>query len=66
MSRHIEVQPRPPTGDQLLLRIHYYEMLEATATAESGFALWPFRFHVSYDGRWIVDVIGGGGTSWIA
>ena len=54
---------RPPCDGP---RIHHYEVLEATATAESGFAFWPFRFHAAHDGRWIIAVIGGGGTSCIA
>jgi len=62
-SRRAEVQLRPPAGAQL--RIYCYEVLQATATAESGFVHSPFRFHVPHDERWIIAVIGGG-TSGIA
>lgn len=56
-SHHTEVRLRPPTGDEL--RIYYYEVLEATVTAESGLVHSPFRFHVPHNGRWIIAVIGG-------
>jgi hypothetical protein len=63
-DRSVEIQLRPPTGDEPQPP-HRFEVPEATANSEIGFAYWPFAFHVPFDGRWVITV-SGGGTSGVA
>lgn len=62
-DRTVEIQMRPPTGEEP--QIHRFDVPEATANAEIGFAYWPFALHLPIDGRWIITV-SAGGTSGVA
>ena len=59
-DRRIDVEIRPPTGDEPL---HIqYEVPEAAVTAEIGFAFFPVAARLPFDGRWVIVVTGGRGT----
>jgi hypothetical protein len=59
-DRRVDVEIRPPTGDDPL---HLqYEVPEAAVTAEIGFAFFPVAARLPFDGRWVIVVTGGPGT----
>ncbi|OBK20617.1 hypothetical protein A5634_12105 [Mycobacterium asiaticum] len=58
-ERRIEVEIRPPSGDEPL-NIEF-ELPQAATTAELGFAIFPIEVTLPVDGRWVLVVTGGAG-----
>jgi hypothetical protein len=58
-DRRIEVEIRPPTDDEPL-RLEY-ELPEAAAAGEIGFAYYQIEVKLPSDGRWVIMVTGGPG-----
>ncbi|MGO9100943.1 MAG: hypothetical protein ACLP9Y_16460 [Mycobacterium sp.] len=58
--RRIDVEIRPPTDDEpLTLK---YELPEAAAGGEIGFAFFDIEVRLPVDGRWVIVVSGGSGA----
>lgn len=58
--RHIEVEIRPPSDDEPLTI--EYELPEAAAGGEIGFAFFNIEVCLPVDGRWVFVVTGGAGA----
>lgn len=58
-DRLIEIEIRPPTGDEPLLM--EFELPEAAVIAEVGFAIFRIEVNLPVDGRWVILVTGGAG-----
>jgi hypothetical protein len=59
-DRRICVEIRPPTDDEPL-RLEY-ELPEAAAAGEIGFAYYQIEVTLPVDGRWVIVVTGGPGA----
>ncbi|WP_156689793.1 hypothetical protein [Mycobacterium sp. Marseille-P9652] len=59
-SREIEVELRPPTGDESLRDT--FEAPEAAVSSEIGFVYFPIDVRLPIDGRWVIVVTGGSGA----
>jgi hypothetical protein len=58
--RQVHVEIRPPTDDEPLLV--EYELPEAAAGGEMGFAFFNIEVLLAVNGRWVFVVTGGAGT----
>ncbi len=58
--RGVEVEIRPPTGDEPL-NIEY-ELPASAAGGEIGFAFFPVEVHLPVNGRWVLVVTCGSGV----
>jgi hypothetical protein len=58
--RRVEVEIRPPTDDEPL--VIEYELPEAAAGGEIGFAFFDIEVRLSVNGRWVYVVTGGAGA----
>ncbi|MGP0081156.1 hypothetical protein [Mycobacterium sp.] len=58
--RRVEVEIRPPTDDEPLTL--GYELPEAAAGGEIGFAFFDIEVRLPVDGRWVIVVTGGSGA----
>jgi hypothetical protein len=58
--RRVEVEIRPPTEDEPLTL--EYELPEAAAGGEIGFAFFDIGVSLPVNGRWVIVVTGGPGT----
>jgi hypothetical protein len=58
--RRIDVEIRPPTDDEPLRE--EYELPDAAAGGEIGFAYYPIEVNLPVDGRWVIVVTGGPGV----
>ncbi len=58
-DRRIGVEIRPPTDDEPLQL--EYELPEAAAAGEIGFAYYQIEVKLPSDGRWVIVVTGGPG-----
>jgi hypothetical protein len=58
--RRVEVEIRPPTDDDPLVVV--YELPEAVAAGEIGFAWFNVDVRLPVNGRWVFVVTGGAGT----
>jgi hypothetical protein len=58
--RRIEVEIRPPTDDDPLVVV--YELPDAVAAGEIGFAFFNVEVRLPVNGRWVLVVRGGTGT----
>jgi hypothetical protein len=58
--RRVDVEIRPPTADEPLTI--EYELPEAAAAGEIGFAFFSIEARLPFDGRWVFVVTGGAGT----
>jgi hypothetical protein len=58
--RRVEVEIRPPTDDDSL--VIEYELPEAAAGAEIGFAFFNVEVRLPTNGRWVFVVTGGAGV----
>jgi hypothetical protein len=56
----VDVEIRPPTGDEPLTI--EYELPEAVAGGEIGFAFFGIEVRLPSNGRWVFVVTGGAGT----
>ena len=60
VQRRVEVEIRPPTdADPLVIE---YELPEAAAAGEIGFAFFNVEVRLPVDGRWVFVVTGGAET----
>jgi hypothetical protein len=58
--RRIDVELRPPSGDEPMTV--EYELPDAAAGGEIGFAFFNIEAHLPVDGRWVIVVTGGPGA----
>jgi hypothetical protein len=58
--RQVDVEIRPPTDDEPLLV--EYELPEAVADGEIGFAFFTIEVTLPVNGRWVFVVTGGAGA----
>jgi hypothetical protein len=59
-DRRVDVEIRPPMGDGP--RHVTYELPEAVAGGEIGFAFVDIEVRLPFDGRWVIVVTGGRGA----
>lgn len=59
-AQRVEVEIRPPTDDDPL--VVAYELPEAAASGEIGFAFFNVDVRLPVNGRWVFVVTGGTGT----
>jgi len=59
-ARRVEVEIRPPTDDDPL--VIAYELPDAAAAGEIGFAFFNVEVRLPVNGRWVFVVTGGAGT----
>ena len=59
-AQHVEVEIRPPTEDDPL--VLEYELPDAAAGGEIGFAFFNIEVRLPVNGRWVFVVTGGAGT----
>jgi len=59
-DRQVDVEFLPPDGDEP--RKVSYELPDAAAGGEIGFAFFPMEVNLPVDGRWVIVVTGGAGA----
>lgn len=59
-DRRVEVEIRPPTDDEP--QFLEFELPEAAAGGEIGFAFFGIEAIFPFDGRWVIVVTGGAGV----
>ncbi len=59
-AQRVEVEIRPPTDDDPL--VIGYQLPEAAASGEIGFAFFNVEVRLPVNGRWVFVVTGGAGT----